>query len=189
MKDGAIGDTLHSLNFRMRTGDGWGPKAYTPRQPYFQTYPRLLVYETGVHFIDTFRFIAGEVKRVFARLRKLNPIIAGEDCGLLLFEFENGAVGLWDANRFNDTTAQNPRYTFGDFLVEGNDGTIRLYTDGRITIQALGGKEMDHAYTHEDRNFAGGWRVSIARHARRDLGLDIYIFAVPRRRLEIVTDQ
>lgn len=152
---GEIGDRLHSLNFRMRTGDGWGAKAYTPRQPYFQTYPRLLVYETGVHFIDTFRYIAGDVNRVFANLRKLNPIIAGEDCGLVLFEFENGATGLWDANRFNDTTADNPRYTFGDFLVEGNGGSIRLYTDGRITIQPLGGKETNHSYTHRNRNFAG----------------------------------
>ena len=155
VRKGVIGDTLHSLNFRMRTGDGWGPKAYTPRQPYFQTYPRLLVYETGVHFIDTFRYIAGDVRRVFASLRKLNPVIAGEDCGLLFFEFQNGAIGLWDANRFNDTTAPNPRYTFGNFLVEGDGGSIRLYTDGRITIQPLGGEEQEHGYFHEERNFAG----------------------------------
>lgn len=155
LDDGAIGDRLHSLNFRMRTGDGWGEKAYMPRQPYFRTYPRLLVYETGVHFIDTFRFLAGEVREVYAKLRRLNGIIAGEDCGLLLLEFEGGCVGLWDANRYNETTAANPRYTFGDFLVEGDGGCIRLDTGGNIRIQPLGKEEYDHEYDHQDINFAG----------------------------------
>ena len=44
-------------------GDGWGEDAYIPRQPYFRDYPRLLVYETGVHFIDTYRYHAGEIER------------------------------------------------------------------------------------------------------------------------------
>jgi predicted dehydrogenase len=61
---GAIGDKMHSLHFRTRMGDGWGEDAYIPRQPYFRDYPRLLVYETGIHFIDTFRYLAGDISRV-----------------------------------------------------------------------------------------------------------------------------
>ena len=34
IEQGAIGDKLHSLSFRLRTGDGWGENAYIPRQPY-----------------------------------------------------------------------------------------------------------------------------------------------------------
>ena len=82
---GAIGDRLHSLTFRSRMGDGWGEKAYLPRQPYFRDYPRFLVFENGVHFIDTFRFLAGEITRVSAWLRRLNPVIQGEDCALVVF--------------------------------------------------------------------------------------------------------
>ena len=93
LEEGVIGEKLHTLTFTSRMGDGWGPEAYLGRQPYFRTMPRLLVYETGVHFIDTFRFLAGEVRQVYAVLRRLNPVIAGEDCGLLVFTFESGAVG------------------------------------------------------------------------------------------------
>jgi len=153
--DGAIGRRLHSLNFRMRMGDGWGADAYLGRQPYFREMPKLLVYETGVHFIDTFRYLAGEITGVFSILRKLNPVITGEDAGLLVFEFDSGAVGVWDGNRYNECNDLDPRYTFGEFLIEGEGGTIRLYLDGRITVQPLGKQETQHAYEHRRHAFAG----------------------------------
>ncbi len=61
-RPGTIGEFTH-IHFRMRMGDGWGENAYLDRQPFFRDYPRLLVYETGVHFIDTFRYLLGEVWR------------------------------------------------------------------------------------------------------------------------------
>lgn len=163
---GAIGDKLHSLAFRSRMGDGWGENAYIPRQPYFRDYPRLLVYETGVHFIDTFRYLAGDVTRVTAWLRRLNPVIKGEDCGLLVFEFANGALGQWDANRYNEPACPLPeaRYTFGEFLVEGDAGSLRLALDGRITLKPLGGEERTVDYPHERRGFAGDCCFIAQRH-------------------------
>ena len=163
--NGAVGDRLHSLHFRTRTGDGWGEQAYIPRQPYFREYPRLLVYETGVHFIDTFRYLAGEVTRVSAWLRRLNPVIKGEDCGLLVFEFENGAIGQWDANRFNEPpSGTNARYTFGEFLVEGNAGSLRLNTDGTIQCQKLGEESVRVDYEHQAVGFAGDCVYTTQRH-------------------------
>jgi len=161
---GAIGDRLHSLSFRSRMGDGWGERAYIPRQPYFRDYPKLLVYETGVHFIDTFRYLAGEITRAAAWLRRLNPVIKGEDCGLLIFEFACGAIGQWDANRFNEPNCVDARLTFGEFLVEGNGGSIRLYPDGRLTLQPLGERERDIEYEWERRGFAGDCCYIIQRH-------------------------
>jgi predicted dehydrogenase len=160
----AVGEKLHSLAFRLRTGDGWGQDAYLACQPCFRDYPRLLVYETGVHFIDTFRYLAGRVERVYARLRRLNPVIAGEDCGILVFDFSSGAVGLLDANRYNEPNCPNPRYTFGEFLVEGNRGSLRLYGDGRITVQPLGEEEREYEYPHEDRSFGGDCCHATQRH-------------------------
>jgi predicted dehydrogenase len=161
---GAIGDRIHIMTFRSRMGDGWGPNAYLNRQPYFRDYPRLLVYENGVHFIDTYRYLAGEIQRVYAVLKKLNPVIAGEDAGVVTFEFASGATGLWDANRYNESNSSNPRYTFGEFLVDANGGSIRLYHDGRLTLQPLGQAEREHAYHHENRGFAGDCCHATQRH-------------------------
>lgn len=164
LDSGAIGDTIHVMTFRSRMGDGWGPDAYLNRQPYFRAYPRLLVYENGVHFIDTYRYLAGEIRRVYAVLKRLNPVIAGEDFGVVVFEFESGATGLWDANRYNESNYPNPRYTFGEFLVDANGGSIRLYNDGRLTLQPLGKPETEHAYPHENRAFAGDCCYTTQRH-------------------------
>ena len=154
LSEQAIGDKLHTLSFRARMGDGWQQDAYLARQPYFRDMPRFLIYETGVHFIDTFRYLAGEVDAVYAKLRQLNSDIAGEDAGIVLFDFASGAQGLWDANRYNETNAADPRYTFGEFLVEGNGGSMRLSSDGRLTCQPLGELEREIDYEHGHVNFA-----------------------------------
>ena len=158
------GDKIHSLYFRSRMGDGWGQDAYLDRQPYFRDYTRLLVYENGVHFIDTYRYLGGEIKDVYAVLKKLNPVIAGEDYAAIIFNFESGATGIWDANRYNECNFDKPRYTFGEFLLDANEGSIRLYLDGRITIQTLGDKERNHNYKHEDRAFSGDCCYTTQRH-------------------------
>lgn len=161
---GEIGNKLHSIHFRMRMGDGWKPDAYLDRQPYFRRMPRLLVYETGIHFIDTFRYLLGEIESVFGELRKLNPEIEGEDSGIILFNFANGAKGIWDANRFNESNHPNPRYTFGEMLLEGNQGSIRLYNDGQITLQPIGKEEHQVSYVHHDKNFAGDCVYHFQKH-------------------------
>ena len=167
---GALGDRVHSLAFRSRMGDGWGANAYIPRQPYFREYPRLLVYENGVHFIDTYRYLAGDISRVTAWHRRLNPVIQGEDCALLVFEFASGAIGLWDANRYNETTAANPRYTFGEMLVEGNAGSLRLANDSGLTLQPLGEAEREISYERADVNFCGDCCYFTQRHFVERLG-------------------
>ncbi len=167
MDGGIIGEDILSLNFRMRMGDGWQKDAYLARQPYFRAMPKLLIYETGIHFIDIFRYLAGDIRRVYAILRKINKNITGEDCGLVNFEFENGAVGVLDGSRYHESNYNNPRYTFGEFLVEGSQGCVRLYPDGRLTIQHLGQKEKDHPYQHQDINFAGDCVFATQTHFSR----------------------
>ncbi len=150
-----VGDRLHSIYFRMRTGDGWPEDAYLDRQPYFRTMPRLLIYETGIHYVDVFRYLFGNITSVFAHLRQLNLAIEGEDCAMVFFQFANGATGVFDGNRFNEADAEDPRYTFGELLLEGNGGSLRLGLDGQISIQPLGRESFQHDYLHQKRNFAG----------------------------------
>ena len=122
---GALG-VPHGVAFRLRPGDGQGPRAYLDRQPYFQQMSRLLIVETAIHWIDTFRFLLGEVEAITARLRRMNPVIAGEDAGILIFEFAGGETGLFDGNRLNDHVAANPRRTMGEMWLEGSGGVLRL---------------------------------------------------------------
>lgn len=160
---GEIGH-VHYMYFRSRMGDGWGENAYIPRQPYFRVYPQLLIFENGIHFIDTFRFLKGEITSVNAHLRKLNPVIKGEDFAIVNFEFENGDLAVWDANRYNQPNYENPRYTFGEMLLDGTGGSIRLYPDGTITIQRLGEKEYKHFYLHHNIDFSGDCVYVTQRH-------------------------
>lgn len=75
--------------------------------------PRLLVVETAIYLSDTFRFLLGEIDAVYARLRRLNLAIKGEDAGLIIFDFASSAAGLFDGNRLNDHVASRPHRTMG----------------------------------------------------------------------------
>ena len=37
----------------------------------------------------------------YANLRRLNPVIQGEETGQVFFRFAGGATAIWDANRYN----------------------------------------------------------------------------------------
>ena len=152
---GTIGEKVHTITFRNRMGDGWGDDAYLARQPYFQTMKQFLIFEAGIHTIDTFRYLAGEIDRVWCLHRKLNPVIAGEDSAIGVFQFAESGLGVYDASRFNESTAENPRYTFGELLVECDGGAIRLYDDARLTVQKLGQTETPHDYDPSHHGFAG----------------------------------
>lgn len=166
---------LHQVAFRLRPGDGQGPDAYLARQPYFQHMPRFLVAETAVHFIDTFRYLCGEVKSVTAQLRKLNRQIAGEDAGLIFFEFDDGMAGLFDGNRLNDHVADNPRRTLGELWIEGERGVLRLNGDAQLHFKPHHGTERLMSYDRgNDAQFGGGACQALQRHVvdRLRLGLE-----------------
>jgi D-apiose dehydrogenase len=158
-----IGDFTH-LHFMMRTGDGWGEDAYRARQPFFREYPRLLVYETGVHFIDTFRYLLGEVTRVHAHLRRLNPVIRGEDAGQLFLTFASGATAIWDANRYNEVEAASPRFTFGHLRIDATGGHLTMDTESNLRIKPLGQRGREVEYAREDRSFAGDCVYALQQH-------------------------
>ncbi len=162
--DGGFFGRVHGISFRLRPGDGQGPNAYLDRQPYFQQMPEFLVRETAVHFIDTFRFLLGEVRAVTARLRKLNPVIAGEDAGLLLFEFDDARTGLFDGNRLNEHVAQNLRRTMGEMWLEGERGVLRLDGDARLWWKPHGGAESEHHYHPGGPGVFGGASLALQAH-------------------------
>ncbi len=155
---------LHGITFRLRPGDGQGARAYLDRQPYFQAMPRFLVRETAVHFIDTFRFLLGEVVAVTARLRRLNPVIAGEDAGLIIFEFGDDRSGLFDGNRLNDHVADNPRRTMGEMWLEGERGVMRLDGAARLWWKPHQASEAEHPFDTGTAGAFGGASTALQAH-------------------------
>lgn len=168
IENGTLG-IPHSVSFRLRPGDGQGADAYLARQPYFQKMPQFLVFETAIHFIDTFRYLLGEVQAITARLRRINPVIAGEDAGYLIFEFSSGASGLFDGNRLNDHSSDNPRRTMGEMWLEGSNGVLRLDGSARLWWKPHQASEQEHHYNKGPDTFAGGAVRNLNEHVVRFL--------------------
>ncbi len=155
LTNGTLGD-LYQITFRLRPGDGQGPDAYLERQPYFQEMERFLVHETAIHWIDTFRYLMGEPVAVYAALRKLNPAIQGEDAGIIVFDYANGARAVFDGNRLADHAADNTRLTMGECLIEGSKGTLTLDGYGRIFLRSFGAQDEEQIQPDYDVERFGG---------------------------------
>ncbi|MBO7744572.1 Gfo/Idh/MocA family oxidoreductase [Paenibacillus sp. MWE-103] len=143
---------------------------YTPRmapgtelpQPFFRTMPKLLFYEMGVHWFDTWRFLFGTPKRLTAELTRASEHIIGEDSGIVVLG-HNDFYGFMDMSW---ATRQQLDKPLGErvgpvhlerFVVDGSDGTLKLYADGRIAIVSKNGgeerivaakTELDHEESH-----------------------------------------
>jgi predicted dehydrogenase len=154
--DADVLGTILNVTFRLRPGDGQGPNApYLSRQPYFKDQKRFLIHETGIHLVDVFRLLAGEIVGVFARLRRFNPTIAGEDAGIVVFDFASGAMGVFDGNRHVDHPADDTRMTNGVMFLEGTGGTLRLDGFGNLFLKPHGRDERLHPYAWTDRGYGG----------------------------------
>lgn len=115
--------------FRIRRNDGGGPEPYR-LQPYFRRMPRLLMFETMIHPLDTARMLFGELSAVSASTRRQNPAIAGEDVCLMTLCHEGGINGIADGHRFLDLTGDSP--PLGDAFFEGDHGWLQVAANGDV---------------------------------------------------------
>ncbi|HYI96880.1 MAG TPA: Gfo/Idh/MocA family oxidoreductase [Bryobacteraceae bacterium] len=127
---GDIGNPV-SYHFRHRQRDGLGPNPY-PNQPYFKDMPRLLIHETLVHYIDTARFLFGDIDGIYACTRRENLMIAGEDGALLMIDHRSGVTGVVDGNRYLNPARPGP--AMGEALLEGDESWIRIEADGDLCL-------------------------------------------------------
>ena len=164
LKTGAIGDPIQAT-FRLRPGDGQGPSAYLDRQPYFQKMPRFLIHETGVHYIDVFRYLFGNPTALYADLRQINPNIQGEDAGIVIFDHDKGVRTLLDGNRNLDHAAIHTRCTMGEALVEGTGGTLTLLGDGSVHLRKFSEAEAVMILGPDNSpNFGGDCTFRLQKH-------------------------
>lgn len=169
IQSGRIGQ-VRQAHFRLRPGDGEGEEAYVARQPYFREMKRFLVHETGIHLIDVFRYLFGEVRGVYADLWQSNASIAGEDSGYFILEMQGGVRALFDGNRTLDHAAENRRLTMGEMVVEGSDGELRLDGWGKLALRGRNSttwQEIELRF--EDRDFGGDCVFRFQQHVVRHL--------------------
>lgn len=160
LDEGVIGKPFYA-SFVMRSSDGRGAEPYQI-QPYFREMERLMVYEMAVHFLDTFRFLLGEIESVFCQIRRVNPAIKGEDFALIQLAFENGACGLIDANRISGPARREP--ISEELIVEGDRGKVRLTRDCRIWLDEYGDAEKPRSYVAPVEGYRGDSVFATQRH-------------------------
>jgi predicted dehydrogenase len=129
---------LKRFSFDWRTGDGNGPEPFAA-QPYFREMPRLIIHESLVHILDTFRFLAGELEVIGCETRRVNPVIAGEDWAEIHCAFKNGATGFIHGDR--QTGPLPAPVAMGSMLIEGAAATLRIAGDGQIFLTREGSAE------------------------------------------------
>ena len=127
---GRIGRAFY-YSMQARARDGLGPFPY-PNQPYFKDMPRLIVFETLVHHLDTARFLLGPIEEVFCRTARISPVIRGEDMAVIMTKHANGVIGVIDCNRACEPDEPGQALEIARF--EGMDGKIRLRHSGDVWL-------------------------------------------------------
>jgi len=140
---GSVGEPFYA-RFAIRRGDGRGDDPF-PRQPYFKDMRRLLLYESTVHYVDTSRYLWGEVASVHSLHRRLNPNLIGEDFTLTTLTMAGGMAVLIDANRYSEPPIPDA-VCFGSLRLEGTDGQLHLGLDASIRVEPIGAAAYMHEY-------------------------------------------
>lgn len=106
-------------------------------QPYLATDERFILQDLGIHIIDIARFLFGEVSRVSASTRRVNPGIRGEDVATLLMQHTGGVTCIVDCSY----ASALPQELFPQTLIEidGRHGTLRLGAGYELTVHRRGG--------------------------------------------------
>ena len=143
-----------AVYFRHLGCDGWGESPY-PNQPYFAKMPRLLLFETLVHHMDTCRFLFGEPVSLYCRTRKINPRIAAEDFAVIHLEFSPGPHVVIVGNRCTPRGQEETGPVFGGTIFESGGEVMELEPSGRIVFESCGGTRKEHPFTIPDTGYRG----------------------------------
>jgi predicted dehydrogenase len=115
-----------------------GPERDIP-QPFFREMPRLIFYEMGVHWVDVWRFLFGQPKRVYAEMKRISPHVIGEDCGAVLLGYDDfyGVLDMSWASRlgFIKKDGELKRSSAELLKVDGEKGTLVLEQNGKVAIR------------------------------------------------------
>ena len=157
---GELGAWLH-LSFDWRTGDGNGPEPYTA-QPYFRQMPRLLIYESLIHILDTIRFLAGELRVTACETRRVNPVIAGDDWAEIHCAFGGGGRGFIHGDR--QTGPVPAPVAMGSMVIQGKRAALRIAVDGHLFMTRAGAAEEKLPFAPATTGYKGDSVLATQQH-------------------------
>jgi predicted dehydrogenase len=101
-------------------------------QGYMRDMPRWAVYEVGVHYLDTLRFLFGDPQMIFCRLHRVSPHVKGEDVQLIVLGYQRLTCLI------NHSFASVPVPDFDGMAhglqIDGTSGTLTLKPDGSLHL-------------------------------------------------------
>ena len=105
-------------------------------QPYLAEGERFIIEDLGIHIFDISRALFGDVERIAATTKRVNPKIKGEDVATMLLAHEGGVTSVVDCSY---ATRRTPE-TFPQSLLEidGTEGTLRLDAGYSLVVQTGG---------------------------------------------------
>ncbi|MBM7567615.1 Gfo/Idh/MocA family protein [Paenibacillus sacheonensis] len=139
-------------------------------QPYFREMDRLLLYEMGPHYIDSYRSLFGDPEGVTAVVKRVSPHIKGDDLAILILHHP-GMTGMieasWAAREFRDGGYNQPdgENLMEYVVIEGSEATLRLTADGELFLLRTDGsvervprepEEFQQSHNRLHRHFVAG---------------------------------
>ncbi|MCK4517005.1 MAG: Gfo/Idh/MocA family oxidoreductase, partial [Spirochaetaceae bacterium] len=132
LEEGVIGEAFYACMHSHARGS-LSPEGFSS-QPFFAEIPRLVIYELGVHYLDTLRYLFGEALSLYCRSKRVCADISGEELAVITVEM-NGLTAVLDLS-----WASIPAYgckskvSWGEYTVEGTRGTLHVRTDGLLRL-------------------------------------------------------
>ena len=101
-----------------------GTPPLVEKQAYTRAMPRLIVFEWGIHIVDTLRMLLGEPRWIHAHLAQVSPYFAGEDRALMTLGFDD-VVACLDLSWASHVPDALPSL-LEEALFEGDGGSLAL---------------------------------------------------------------
>ena len=112
---------------------------FVSAQAYMAEMPKLILFEMGVHYLDTLRFLFGEPEAVTARLHHVSPLMQGEDVQIILLDYPE-MTALIDSSWASvpvpgwDIPLDGRDALIARLEIDGPQGTIFLGPDGSLHL-------------------------------------------------------
>jgi len=135
------------------------------RQPYLGSMPRLLVFETLIHHLDTVRSLIGELNVVSFTLGRVHAALCGEDVAVIVLKTDTGILAVIDGTF---SAPGYPAQVTDRIEIIGTSGTI-IFEAGQLRILGRPGVDISYeepnantedqeCFTHAIQHFVDGLR-------------------------------